>query len=323
MIYIRRICSLILTLMMITLFGCNAIPVEKIDVKEGFSVNILDVGEGDCFFIHLPDGKNLLIDTGAKSEKNLKLINSYIGAYGKQLHYMIFTYPHINHSGNGESVIKKYDISTIYKPLIFDDKIDYFPFFNEINKVIKKSTEVIITEMGQFIKGDNYVVAFLSPYPMDMEGSSYEGINGGVIPDERKAKDVSAVVYVEIDGVRFLFTGDISARIERQIVSDYKSGLYNVLFNKKGINIDLRKIDFLKISNHGDENSCCNELLMLTEPKTAIISVGGDNFKGHPSSAVLERLNENGCSRVLRTDVYGNITIYKENKLLKIDTDVN
>jgi competence protein ComEC len=117
-------------------------------------------------------------------------------------------------------------------------------------------------------------------------------------------------VYLEYKGVRFLFTGDNSSQKEQKLINDYKSGaIERFLFNKE-VTVNLESIDFLKVAHHGSDDSTCADFLALTRPKNAIISVGGNNIYGHPSTSTLVKLevaNEN--VNVLRTDVKGTISV--------------
>ena len=49
--------------------SCEDEQIESPDFPyvQGFSVNYIDVENGDCIFIRFPDGKNLMIDCGARS----------------------------------------------------------------------------------------------------------------------------------------------------------------------------------------------------------------------------------------------------------------
>lgn len=74
-----------------------------------------------------------------------------------------------------------------------------------------------------------------------------------------------------------LFTGDIEEIAERQILQEYKKT--NIL-----------KSDILKVGHHGSKTSSIQEFLEAVQPQIALIGVGKNNTFGHPSSNVLERL---------------------------------
>lgn len=73
-------------------------------------------------------------------------------------------------------------------------------------------------------------------------------------------------------------------------------------------NADIPDVDILVAGHHGAESSTCEELLAAARPETVCISVGRDNFYGHPSDALLQRLECFGCT-VWRTDIHGTILI--------------
>lgn len=69
--------------------------------------------------------------------------------------------------------------------------------------------------------------------------------------------------------------------------------------------IDLPKLDMLIVGHHGSKYSTDPQLLALTRPDVAVISVG-ENTYGHPTQEVLERLAQAGCT-VFRTDIHGTV----------------
>lgn len=71
----------------------------------------------------------------------------------------------------------------------------------------------------------------------------------------------------------------------------------------------LPELDVLVAGHHGSSGSTGEELLAKTMPQTVIISAGRNNPYGHPSPALLERLEDWGCT-VYRTDLMGTI-IYR------------
>lgn len=105
--------------------------------------------------------------------------------------------------------------------------------------------------------------------------------------------DRSSVIYVTINDLRYLFTGDISAVAEKDLYEKYQS-------------LD---VDVLKVGHHGSATSTSNELLKLCRPKIALISVGKNNFYGHPQQETLQRLKDYGV-KVYRSDIDGMVKIY-------------
>ncbi len=71
---------------------------------------------------------------------------------------------------------------------------------------------------------------------------------------------------------------------------------------------DLPDAELLVVGHHGSRNSTCEPFLRTIKPEIAVISVGIDNGYGHPSSEVLERLENENCT-VLRTDFNGTVTV--------------
>ncbi len=69
---------------------------------------------------------------------------------------------------------------------------------------------------------------------------------------------------------------------------------------------ELPDVDVLIAGHHGAADATCEELLQAVRPETVIISVGKDNYYGHPAPKLLERLKVFGC-QVYRTDENGTI----------------
>ncbi len=102
--------------------------------------------------------------------------------------------------------------------------------------------------------------------------------------------DQSIVLYGNICSLNFLFTGDISYKIEEKIIEDNDSLL----------------VDVLKVAHHGSSTSTCESFIEFIQPKYAIISVGENNFYGHPTTKVLNTLNQYHVV-IYRTDEEGTI----------------
>ncbi len=106
----------------------------------------------------------------------------------------------------------------------------------------------------------------------------------------------SLVYYLELNELSFLFTGDITSEVEKELVAAY----------------DL-KIDVLKLAHHGSDTSTSAYFLKHSWPDLAIASTSG--AYGHPSPDVLKRLESFGIKTLVTKDS-GDISFYSLNKYL-------
>src|SRR5699024_9345830 len=104
-------------------------------------------------------------------------------------------------------------------------------------------------------------------------------------------------LFTEFGGKKWLFTGDIGKKDEREI----------------GRNFEDLKVDVLKVAHHGSNTSTDPHFLMQIEPSVAWIPVGMNNFYGHPAEEVLQTLREQGI-QIFRTDLDGAVQFrYRKN----------
>ena len=113
--------------------------------------------------------------------------------------------------------------------------------------------------------------------------------------------DNSNVIYIELDGYKFMFMGDSRIEKEKDILDKY----------------NISDIDVLKVGHHGSKTSSDKKFIDEIKPKYSIISVGKNNRYGHPNKEVLDTLND---SKIYRTDQDGSIMLKIKNNKLKIET---
>ena len=113
--------------------------------------------------------------------------------------------------------------------------------------------------------------------------------------------DNSNVIYIELDGYKFMFMGDSGIEKEKDILDKY----------------NISDIDVLKVGHHGSKTSSSIEFINEINPKYSLISVGKNNRYGHPNKEVLENLNN---SKIYRIDQDGSIMFKIKNNRLKIET---
>ncbi len=273
-------------------------------------MHYLDVGQGDAIFIRLPDGKNMMIDCGAESEENLQTIKSALEVYSVDtLDYFVLTHPDSDHVGNAVEVLKTFETDELFIPYVITQ--DGYPTFKTaVDRAKEFGVKVTVSERGISRSGLDYTIAVLSPGRVEEAGGFYAELNGSAAPTDKTVNNVSAVVYVEYASVRFLFTGDIEADGETALIGLYNGGIFEQSLFDVPFPINLRDVDFLKASHHGSSDGNTAEFLNLVKPKNAVISVGGKNVYGHPSTHMLDRLyNARQEVNVYRTDYYGTVSV--------------
>jgi len=113
--------------------------------------------------------------------------------------------------------------------------------------------------------------------------------------------DNSNVIYIELDGYKFMFMGDSRIEKEKDILDKY----------------NISDIDVLKVGHHGSKTSSDKKFIDEIKPKYSIISVGKNNKFGHPNKEVLDTLND---SKIYRTDQDGSIMFKIKKDKLRIET---
>ena len=244
-------------------------------------VNYIDVGQGDSIFIELPNKDTMLIDAGEKNYDK-KVINYIDSLKYSRIDYVIGTHPHTDHIGALASVIKKYDIGSIYMP---KKESNSKTFVNLLNTIKEKNLKIHTAKAGvNIINSDNLKVDIIAP------NKEYSDANNN-----------SAVVKITYINRCFLFMGDAEVESEKNIT-------------------DSVKCDVVKIGHHGSDTSSGISFVKSTNAKYAVVSVGKGNIYKHPYEFILKRWEENGAE-VLRTDELGDIVITTNGNELSINNE--
>lgn len=273
---------------------------------DGFCVNFIDVGNGDCIFISFADGKNMMIDCGQSSTRNFNTIKSVVNNYANgKINYLVLTHPDIDHVGNAVDVINAYEVEKAFIPNIYALD-DYYTFKQAKELLEQKGVPTTFSSEYVSIQTEDYIVAFLSPLGKTV-GGYYGEFNAEKEPSDVDVNNLSPIIFVEYNGVRFLLTGDAGKAQEKLLLNYIESKLPTHVHGRE---INIVDIDVLKVAHHGSEDCTSDEFLEVINPDYAVFSVGNDNVYGHPSSQTINRLyNRNADIEILRTDVSGTITV--------------
>ena len=303
------------------------------------AVHFLDVGQGDCIIIELPDGKKAIIDAGGdeanttQTDCETKIVQSIDELKIKTFDYMILSHSDEDHVEFMVTVLEKYDVKQIYRPA-FNSSIErdsnINPQYGTIEtKIYNKFVIAVQEEQKQgasveFNLGKKQIDGV--GYKFDIFGVSEEWYSkdkvGASVTDPKIKNKVSPMVLLsynsEEDVRRIMFTGDAEGKGGNNGESLFLNGYKD--------NID---IDLLKIGHHGSESSASTEFLQRLDPEYAVISVGTQGKHGHPRQECLDRLATYNDGKgqlgieVYMTKDYGDI-IFRVNKQGKMsfDTDI-
>ena len=246
------------------------------------TITYLGVGQGDSSVIILPHGKTILIDTGGLFNSNYSLAKNkiipYLNSKGiNRIDVLILTHGDYDHMGEAINLVNNFKV----KNVVFN-----CGEFNDLEKELIKVLEKKKIKYYSCIKElniDNSKLYFLQTKEYDNEN------------------DNSNVIYIELDGYKFMFMGDSGIEKEKDILDKY----------------NISDIDVLKVGHHGSKTSSDKKFIDEIKPKYSIISVGKNNRYGHPNKEVLDTLND---SKIYRTDQDGSIMFKIKKDKLQIET---
>lgn len=246
---------------------------------DNLKVHFIDVGQADSILIE-QNNEYMLIDAGNNEDGPL-LVNYFNNLGITSFKYVFGTHAHEDHIGGLDDIIKNFTIENFYMP--------------EVITTTKTFEDVLdALEAKQ--------VAFQTPKINDeltFKDSKIKVLS--ILNDDEDLNDTSIVLRLKYGTTSFLFTGDASSTIEKNI-----------------LNKEIQS-DVLKLGHHGSRYSTSKDFLKKVSPTYAIISVGKNNSYNHPHSEVFKRLNEQNV-KIYRTDEQGTIIAESNGTIINFTT---
>lgn len=279
----RRITGTLLAfLLLVLLIGCDQTASVPPPEGSSFEVHFIDVGQADAALV-ICDGHYMLIDGGNAEDSDL--VYSYLERHGaKHLDYMIASHAHEDHIGGLSGALNYATVDVALCPVTeYSSKV----FQNMVKYLGEQGKSITVPEPGDKFQIGSAEVEILGPV------KEYDDTN-----------DTSIVLRIDYGDTSFLFTGDMEAGAERDLID---SGA------------DL-KATVLKAGHHGSSTSTSYHFLREVMPQYTVISVGEGNSYGHPSDEVLSRFRDAG-TEVYRTDMQGHVIAESNGKTVSFRTE--
>ena len=260
-------------------------------------VHFIDVGQGDSALVITPHGRAFMVDTGGVREGSYDIGSRvdvpYLLHYGVQkLDYIFLTHAHDDHAGGVKGILTKIPVGAI--GIGHEGAGDYLQAFGtgEIGKIKKL---LVPLQEGSSIELDGVRIDMLySPESKKVQESQLQATGN----------EFSNLIRVSYGEASFLFTGDLVAEQEQQVLAN-------------GTNV---ASTVLKVGHHGSRTSSSQEFLTAVNPGWAVISCGYNNSFGHPHKEILHRLTSCTKAEILRTDQQGAIVFRTDGKSIKVES---
>ena len=189
---------------------------EKNRQEYDFQIVSLDVNHGNCVLLRLPNGKNLLIDTGVKTCAQ-NVIFPYLDSQGIGVDYLIISHYDGDHMGCLEEVLQKY-------PLVKADE-------EEMKRYLDLSRR---NERYQYLAGTQYLdnktfcrydrldeIWDLGGVQITVLNSKYEANGAESMPGVRNENETSVSMLVSYNGFQYYHGADNHAPNQRRNLADF------------------------------------------------------------------------------------------------------
>ena len=316
--------------------GQNQAPALVVGEGE-LQFHMLNIGQGDCLFIILPDGKEMIVDCGSTSGGSYTYVKNYLDNYidDGQIDYVVATHSDQDHVEYLDELFADYQIDNVYMPALYsvptnttlaaqveaissekmsildDIGLDknkcqvttatyakfFIAAFNEPNCNINLNIDLDDNPLGASLVSSDGTYSITFFY-MDLNYYNLKKFPG----DSHRLNGISPTMILEYNSRRIVLTGD--ANEENEPVFTEKMHTYF------GGVIDC---DVLKVAHHGSHEGSSNEYLNEITCEYAMISCGLGNSYNHPRQVALDRLIAHNMD-IYRTDLHGAI-------ICKIDKD--
>jgi competence protein ComEC len=269
---------------------------DKRFLQEDLKVTVIDVGQGASTLLELPGGYNVLVDGGGFSDNSIFDVGENITApllwrkKIKSVDTLVLSHPNSDHLNGLLYIAENFNVKEIWSNGEAADSLGYKKLLEIIKEKSIEMEDFNEIRRNRAINGTIFNIL----YPE----AGFKEKN----EKWRKGDNSSLVLQAVFGSKSFLFTGDIKAKGESDLVKTSGNRL---------------KSTVLIVPHHGSKSSSTDKFIDKVNPEIAIIPVGWKNRYKFPHPEVLKRYKEKKC-RVFRTDENGAVIMSTDGKSLAV-----
>ena len=258
----------------------------------------VDVGQGDCIFLALPDGRRMLVDGGgipsfrgqsaARLDIGEDVVAPYLWNRGiRRLDVIVASHGHEDHIGGLPALVADFRPRELWTGAMPESAA-----WRKLRETAERNgVKVVSLQHGRRFGMGGVEFEVLAPFP-------------DYVPSDTPKNNDSLVLRLRYGRHAFLLAGDIERQVEYRMLDEDGLG----------------RVDVLKTPHHGSRTSSTQPFLAAVSPAFAVISAGFENSYGNPNGEVLDRLAQQHAL-VFRTDQDGLVSIRSDGRRLYVETN--
>lgn len=230
-----------------------------------------DVGQGDAIYFRLPNGSDVLVDTG-KGSQIIRCLNRHMPLFDRTIEAVFITHAQADHASGLSSLIQSYTIKSIYTSsagLLPLSTTPYPQFWHDIRvSLMKKNIRIRSLYEGDSTLFGSSLFTILWPVK---NTHAYTNVN--LSNPNNTALGINVTIRGNHGTQTVLLLSDMDSSVAEKALKGYI--LNNTIW---------------KVNHHGSRYGTSRKLIRLAQPRVAVISVSKENIYGHPHKETVDLL---------------------------------
>jgi competence protein ComEC len=273
------------------------------DAPVGLTVVIVDVGQGDGIVVKAPDGTVHVVDAGPTGRGISAMLPAIAGLQPTGYGYTFLSHFHEDHAGG------------------LDEVLNALPFTAAVDRGdVNRPTTVNVTQYVAAAGNRRQFAPLGAVYPLG-GGAQIRviALNGNVLG----GAFVDPTASAQEENSRSLTLRLEYGSFAMWLGGDLTGGGSSTADVETPASLACGDVDVYKLNHHGSSTSTSLNLVANLRPELAVVSCGASNSFGHPTSTVVNRLNQAAAARALLSTTTGSASTigFGVAGTIRIDTD--